>query len=223
MKAAVYTRYGPPDVVQITEVEKPVPKDNEVLIKVCAAAVNPLDWRLMRGRPYSARILFGLRKPRITRPGRDVAGQVEARRGGQRKLCAGRPPRRAGAAGRLARAKLELQGRGAGGEAAGADGAGLLRRLWTGLGRQAHQRRGRPRRRLPGHPGAVPSGAGEGSRCGTSGKNSLCCAPISSSLRPRSRNSWPPHERTISREGFGHKGSTLCFLCGTVIPNPCLL
>ena len=78
MKAAVYTRYGPPDVVQITDVEKPVSQDNEVLIKVRAASVNPLDWRLMRGRPYIVRILFGLRKPKITRPGRDVAGQVEA-------------------------------------------------------------------------------------------------------------------------------------------------
>jgi NADPH:quinone reductase-like Zn-dependent oxidoreductase len=78
MKAAVYTRYGPPDVVQIKDVEKPVPKDNEVLIRVRAASVNPLDWRLMKGRPYSLRILFGLRKPTIARPGRDVAGQVEA-------------------------------------------------------------------------------------------------------------------------------------------------
>jgi NADPH:quinone reductase-like Zn-dependent oxidoreductase len=78
MKAAVYSRYGPPDVLQIRDVEKPVPKDNEVLIKVRAASVNPLDWRLLRGRPYIVRILFGLRKPRITRPGRDVAGQIEA-------------------------------------------------------------------------------------------------------------------------------------------------
>jgi len=52
MKAAAYTRYGPPDVVLITDVEKPVPKHNEVLIKVRAASVNPADWRLMRGVPY---------------------------------------------------------------------------------------------------------------------------------------------------------------------------
>lgn len=79
MKAAIYTKYGPPgDVVQIAEVEKPVPKDNEVLIKVRAASVNPLDWRFMRGKPYVLRIMFGLRKPKITRPGVDVAGQVEA-------------------------------------------------------------------------------------------------------------------------------------------------
>jgi NADPH:quinone reductase-like Zn-dependent oxidoreductase len=78
MKAAVYTRYGPPDVVQIKDLEKPVPKDNEALIEVRAASVNALDGGLMKGRPYSARVLFGLRKPKDTRPGRDVAGQVEA-------------------------------------------------------------------------------------------------------------------------------------------------
>jgi NADPH:quinone reductase-like Zn-dependent oxidoreductase len=78
MKAAVYTRYGPPDAIQITDVEKPVPKDNEVLLKVRAASVNPLDAGLMKGKPHSFRILFGLRKPRLTRPGVDVAGQVEA-------------------------------------------------------------------------------------------------------------------------------------------------
>ena len=78
MKAAVYTRYGPPDVVQITDVEKPVPADNEVLIRVLAASVNPLDWHYMRGTPYLLRIMAGLRKPRYTRLGVDVAGQVEA-------------------------------------------------------------------------------------------------------------------------------------------------
>jgi NADPH:quinone reductase-like Zn-dependent oxidoreductase len=81
MKAAIYIRYGPPDVVQTAEVEKPVPKDDEVLIKVRAASLNPLDWRLMRGAPQIVRILFRLREPTITkpgRPGRDVAGQIEA-------------------------------------------------------------------------------------------------------------------------------------------------
>lgn len=79
MKAAVYTRYGPPDVVQITDVEKPVPNDDEVLIKVRAASVNPLDWHLMRGKPLFARLMIGgLRKPKTTRPGVDVAGRVEA-------------------------------------------------------------------------------------------------------------------------------------------------
>jgi NADPH:quinone reductase-like Zn-dependent oxidoreductase len=77
VKAAVYSRYGPPDVVQIKEVEKPVPKDNEVLIKVHAASVNPLDWHFMRGTPYFVRIPAGLRKPKDTRLGVDVAGQIE--------------------------------------------------------------------------------------------------------------------------------------------------
>jgi NADPH:quinone reductase-like Zn-dependent oxidoreductase len=78
MKAAVYTTDPPDVVVQIEDVERPVPKDNEVLIKVRAASVNPLDAGLMKGKPHSFRILFGLRKPRLTRPGVDVAGQVEA-------------------------------------------------------------------------------------------------------------------------------------------------
>ena len=78
MKAAVCSRYGPPDVVQITDVEKPVPKDNEVLIEVRAASVNPFDWHLMRGTPYIVRIMAGLLKPKDNRLGVDVAGQVEA-------------------------------------------------------------------------------------------------------------------------------------------------
>jgi len=77
MKAIVYRRYGSPDVLECDEIEKPTPRDNEVLIKVRAASVNPLDRHIMRGRPSFLRIAFGLRKPRI-RPGRDVAGQVEA-------------------------------------------------------------------------------------------------------------------------------------------------
>ena len=81
MNAAVYSTYGSADVIQIMGVEKPVPKNNEVLIKVRAASINPADWRLMRGAPYIFRILFGLRKPTIAQParlGHDVAGQVEA-------------------------------------------------------------------------------------------------------------------------------------------------
>ena len=78
MKAALYTRYGPPEVIQIADVEKPDPKHNEVLIKVRAASVNPLDGDFLEGRPYSGRIMTGLRKPKVTRVGVDVAGQVEA-------------------------------------------------------------------------------------------------------------------------------------------------
>ena len=77
MKAIVYHNYGPPDVLQCEEIEKPTPGDDEVLIKVRAASVNPFD-RLFRGRPYMVRIMTGLRKPKDTRLGRDVAGQVEA-------------------------------------------------------------------------------------------------------------------------------------------------
>jgi len=77
MKAAVYTRYGPPDVIQLADVEKPVPKDNEVLIKVRAASLNPLDRYFMRGAPL-IRLIPGLRKPKDPRLGADVAGQVAA-------------------------------------------------------------------------------------------------------------------------------------------------
>jgi NADPH:quinone reductase-like Zn-dependent oxidoreductase len=77
MKAIVYHSYGSPDVLKCEEIEKPTPADDEVLIKVRAAAVNPAD-RLFRGTSYIVRILTGLRKPKDTRLGRDVAGQVEA-------------------------------------------------------------------------------------------------------------------------------------------------
>jgi NADPH:quinone reductase-like Zn-dependent oxidoreductase len=78
MKAIVYHEYGSADVLKCEEVEKPVPKDDEVLIKVRAASVNPLDWRLMEGKPAMLRIFFGLRKPKSGRPGVDVAGDIEA-------------------------------------------------------------------------------------------------------------------------------------------------
>ncbi len=78
MRAIVYTEYGPPDVLQFTEVAKPTSKDDEVLIRIRAASVNPLDWHYMRGTPYLLRIQSGLRKPKATRLGLDVAGQVEA-------------------------------------------------------------------------------------------------------------------------------------------------
>ncbi len=79
MRAIVYRNYGSPDVLKCEELEKPTAGDNEVLIKVRAASVNALDWRLMRGKPLFARLAIGgLRKPKVTRPGVDVAGQVEA-------------------------------------------------------------------------------------------------------------------------------------------------
>ncbi len=77
MKAIVYHSYGPPDVLKCEEIEKPTAGDNEVLIKVRAASVNPLDL-LFRGTSYMVRMITGLRRPKDTRLGVDVAGQVEA-------------------------------------------------------------------------------------------------------------------------------------------------
>jgi len=77
MKAIVHHVYGSPDVLKCEEIEKPIAGDDEVLLKVRAAAVNPLD-RLFRGTPYLVRLFTGLRKPKDTRLGRDVAGEVEA-------------------------------------------------------------------------------------------------------------------------------------------------
>ena len=78
MKAIVYYNYGSPDVLKCEEIEKPTAGDNEVLIRVRAASVNPFDWHFMRGTPYMVRIQAGLRKPKDKRLGVDVAGQVEA-------------------------------------------------------------------------------------------------------------------------------------------------
>jgi NADPH:quinone reductase-like Zn-dependent oxidoreductase len=78
MKAIVYREYGSAGVLKCEEIEQPVPKDNKVLIKVRAASLNPIDWRLMKGTPSILRLFFGLSKPRRGRLGRDVAGQVEA-------------------------------------------------------------------------------------------------------------------------------------------------
>src|SRR6476660_9507198 len=77
MKAIVRTRYGAPDALQFAEVEKPAPKDNEVLIRVYAASVNPLDLFQMRGAPLF-RLIPGLRTPKHQVLGRDIAGRVEA-------------------------------------------------------------------------------------------------------------------------------------------------
>jgi len=77
MKAIVCTRYGGPDVLRLAEVATPVPADNEVLLRVRAASVNALDWRLMRGKPLIARFIAGgMRRPAHAGVGRDVAGEV---------------------------------------------------------------------------------------------------------------------------------------------------
>jgi NADPH:quinone reductase-like Zn-dependent oxidoreductase len=78
MKAIVCTKYGSPDVLQLKEVAKPIPEDNEVLVEVHAASVNDWDWGLLRGKPFLNRLLFGLLKPKIKILGCDIAGRVEA-------------------------------------------------------------------------------------------------------------------------------------------------
>ena len=78
MKAVVYTKYGSPDVLQLNEVEKPTPKDNEVLIRIHAASANAADWHLLRGDPFLLRLGYGLLKPNNTILGADIAGRVEA-------------------------------------------------------------------------------------------------------------------------------------------------
>jgi NADPH:quinone reductase-like Zn-dependent oxidoreductase len=78
MKAIVQRRYGAADVLSYEDIDKPVIKDDEVLIRVRAAAVNHADWVYVSGRPLIARLAFGLRKPKNMVRGKDVAGQVEA-------------------------------------------------------------------------------------------------------------------------------------------------
>jgi len=78
MKAVVCTKYGPPDVLQLKEVEKPVPKDNEVLIKVYATTVNRTDCATIRAKPFFARLFTGIFKPKKQIPGTEFAGKIEA-------------------------------------------------------------------------------------------------------------------------------------------------
>jgi NADPH:quinone reductase-like Zn-dependent oxidoreductase len=79
IKVYSYHEYGSPDVLKLEEIEKPVPTDDQVLVRVRAASVNPLDWHYMEGTPYIVRLLdFGLLQPTNTRLGVDMAGQVEA-------------------------------------------------------------------------------------------------------------------------------------------------
>ncbi len=79
MKASVYTRYGPPDVLELREVEKPTPKDDEVLVQIRAASVNFADASFVRGKPFMVRMMGqGLLKPKHTILGSDMAGRVEA-------------------------------------------------------------------------------------------------------------------------------------------------
>jgi len=77
MKAIVCTKYGPPESLQLEDVEKPVPKDNELLVKVHAASVNALDWHMLRGKPFLVRLQFGFFRPKNRILGYDIAGRVE--------------------------------------------------------------------------------------------------------------------------------------------------
>ncbi len=78
MRAIVRDRYGSPDVLELQELDQPIPADDEVLVRVRAASANPADWHYLRGLPYIMRPQSGLTKPRNSVLGRDIAGEVEA-------------------------------------------------------------------------------------------------------------------------------------------------
>ncbi|MFD1739633.1 NAD(P)-dependent alcohol dehydrogenase [Bacillus salitolerans] len=78
MKAIVYQKYGSPEVLKLKEIEKPVPSENQVLVKVHAASLNFGNVVLLKGEPFLARFAFGLLKPKYSIPGGDIAGRIEA-------------------------------------------------------------------------------------------------------------------------------------------------
>ncbi len=78
MQAVICTKYGPPDVLQLTEVAKPTPKENEVLIKVHAGVVTPSDIAFRKGEPFIVKLIYGLTKPRLSIQGVEFAGEIEA-------------------------------------------------------------------------------------------------------------------------------------------------
>jgi NADPH:quinone reductase-like Zn-dependent oxidoreductase len=91
MRAAVRTRYGPPEVVRVSEVDKPVPGDGQVLVRVHATTVNRTDCGIRAAKPFFYRLFIGLRRPRITVLGTEFAGEVEAVGPGVTSLKAGDP------------------------------------------------------------------------------------------------------------------------------------
>lgn len=78
MKAILFKNYGGPEVLEYTDLPKPAPKPDEVLIRIHAASLNAADWHIMRGKPYFMRLTFGLIKPKYNRFGCDLAGVIEA-------------------------------------------------------------------------------------------------------------------------------------------------
>ncbi|MBK5102531.1 MAG: alcohol dehydrogenase catalytic domain-containing protein, partial [Desulfobacteraceae bacterium] len=78
MKAIVCTKYGSPDVLQFKEVEKPSPKDNEVQIRIYATTVTATECTFRKGEPFFSRLFTGLRRPKITTLGEELAGEIEA-------------------------------------------------------------------------------------------------------------------------------------------------
>ena len=78
MKAINYTKYGPPEVLKVKEVDKPIPKDGEVLIRIYATTVTATECTFRMGKPYISRLFTGLRKPKINTLGEELAGEIEA-------------------------------------------------------------------------------------------------------------------------------------------------
>ncbi len=78
MKAVVQHRYGPPEALRLEEIDKPAIGDGDVLLRVYAAGVNPLDWHYVRGTPYAARMALGMPRPKDRHRGVDIAGRIEA-------------------------------------------------------------------------------------------------------------------------------------------------
>ena len=78
MKAIVLKKYGGPESLELQEIEKPTPKENEVLVRVCSTTINDYDWSLMRGKPFLYRLMFGMFSPKRKIPGMELSGVVEA-------------------------------------------------------------------------------------------------------------------------------------------------
>ncbi|SDM46021.1 NAD(P)-dependent alcohol dehydrogenase [Kriegella aquimaris] len=89
MKAFVCEKYGPPQLLKIQEVPQPTPKENEVLLRIRATAINDYDWSMVRGKPYLYRLMFGIRKPKRQIPGMELAGTIEAIGSNVKKLKIG--------------------------------------------------------------------------------------------------------------------------------------